>query len=744
MRGYGPPTVAPVEFGIHYIDVTSGDMYLSRGKVDVDDWGQPLKAAMVDGEEGKTFGWNDGQTWYVLDIGVQKEIIDQKDVDTLNSGIQHSSTRVTELGAVATALLTASNDNDVKTSIQQYTNAQFDLIAGTPGGGDVGTVMAKLSNADRDAHWLPVVEGEVLQTTMQSTNGEIQDHTNVAIAALRVVEEPNLDVDSGSVVTSTSWVEKVNAVSTPTILYPLPNGVVPSEFTIIGTPFNATYDVERLYREFEVKINGLTEIYTSNSDQYRVKCSPGDHITIKIRDVTEVGESGWGEVSVTSATITTSARLTTGSINGAINLPATFSVIREVVGSVDDHTQTSWIITNNVGDVVFSSPLDPINVTAISVPDGTLLLNEQYTIKAITHGKLWGDVETEETVTTAGIKMLYAGAAATTSPRSKSYSQSIDAFTLAAGSALLPADETDTTIRMISPDKTFAVAISSTSPFIHIYRRVGAKFTKDGVVQPVVPGIVHDVSFSVGSRILAVAHAAAPFVTLFRVDINANCSSGPVLSTPVPNSYTLGISPSGHHLIVRIPSTSPSTWYTLALYILSGDVYVKSSTGAPSVNSPNITRVIFNPKYPEYVGVTPLNYNSAGYVQIFKWTGTAYASTDVLLTGGGNARAFNFDDSGLQIAGTGSESKNSYMVVATFDPTSGKTTIIKSYSSAKFNAEPFGNVAFNPDGDYLAYVWMGTQIMCMKFTGTVWSGTPITVTTNAGGNVSTLEWFYEK
>lgn len=44
---------------MHYLDVTSGDLYLICGKLSIVDWGEPLKTALVPGSEGQVFGWND-------------------------------------------------------------------------------------------------------------------------------------------------------------------------------------------------------------------------------------------------------------------------------------------------------------------------------------------------------------------------------------------------------------------------------------------------------------------------------------------------------------------------------------------------------------------------------------------------------------------------------------------------------------------------------------------------------------
>lgn len=96
-RGYGQPTSPPEEIGIHYIDVVTNELYISRGKISVNDWGEPLSTALVPGSNGLVFGWSDasGQTWYVLDkLGVEEDAVLTKDGSMLAAATSYANTSV--------------------------------------------------------------------------------------------------------------------------------------------------------------------------------------------------------------------------------------------------------------------------------------------------------------------------------------------------------------------------------------------------------------------------------------------------------------------------------------------------------------------------------------------------------------------------------------------------------------------------------------------------------------------------
>lgn len=522
IRGYGPPVAIPVEFGIHYIDIQTGDLYISRGKTSAGDWGQPLKAAMVEGEEGKTFGWNDGQDWIVLNIGVQPAVVDDEDNAITTQTQEHAATTVTSLGALSQAISAQTGDSNATQTIQTYIESQLGLVAGTPGGGDPSTVLAKLSDADRDAFWLTVQEGEVLQTVVDDGITNVVNFSETTTSTLRAIPD-SLNIAGYHLVGNNEWNIGSQAVTEPSIIWPKTNQMVPPEFTIVCSGAQTVYgDPSEVHRRVTITQGIHQIVYETKTNHVRVKCYPEMPALIEITDVSFLGDSRTAAVTVEVSNIIMGAVLATEAVNNIIRLPSTFSVQYNVVNGVDDITSVDWQILFD-GNVVISQVS---NSQMITLTTGSLDFNKPYVVRVRIQGKLFGWTDwVSETFSVDGVKLLATGRSGTL-PRLQVFAQTGDDF-----------------------DSIFA-----SNPSVGNVYSNALCWSNDG-------------------SHLAVAHSTSPYWTIHKRN---GLSVSKLLDLPGSVSTWLAAarySPTNDHLFI--------TGQQSHLYSRTGDVYVKLTSGVP-------------------------------------------------------------------------------------------------------------------------------------------------------------------
>ena len=682
IRGYGPPTMAPVEFGIHYIDVTSGDMYLSRGKTDVADWGQPLKAAMLDGEEGKTFGWNDGQTWYMLDIGVQNEIIDQKDLDVGGLLDVYADGEVIRIDPTDRSTAIA-RDVTTTTQLQTYTTDQLNLIVGAPTGGEANAVMAKLSDADRDAHWLAVSEGDVMQAVM-----DLEKSSIVSEATAMVNNKQSIAL-GGSLdqilVGVNEWTNKPNHLPTPMFVYPTNGATTPFDLTISTSEYSPIYsENELIYREFDV--NG--DVYQTSDSNLHLSLQPGVDYVVKARDVTNLGASGWNQVSFKTSVVSISVVLNTGSANGAIKDPITLQVTRIVSGDVDDHITTDWVIKQD-GVVIWSSLDDVVNRTSISVPEGLLVLMNTYRVEVRTRGLKYGWSEWVGKDVTAGepfngLAVPHAG-----SPFVTIYSQDQNTFTKLANPDVLPSSNGHSC--SFSPDGNYLAVAHYISPYITIYSRSGNTFTKLANPNVLPPNRGYGCSFSPDGNYLAVAHWSPPYITIYSRSGNTFTKLANPKVLPTGNGDGCSFSPDGNYLAVA-HGNSPY----ITIYSRSGNTFTKLAN--PKVLP---TEAGYGCSFSPDVNYLAVAHWSYPYITIYSRSGNTFtklANPDVLPASSGRGCSFSPDGNYLAVA-----HYNSPFI--TIYSRSGNT-FTKLANPDVLPASTGQGCSFSPDGNYLAVAYV--------------------------------------
>ena len=720
MRGYGPPTTPPVEFGIHYIDVTSGDMYLSRGKTDVADWGQPLKAAMVDGEEGKTFGWNDGQTWYVLDVGVQKEIIDQKDLVIGEQLDLHVDSEVIRIDPTDQTT-TKSKDGNVTTQLQAYTTDQLNWIEGFPAGGEANAVMAKLSDADRDAHWLAVSEGDVLQADVEL------EKNNIISEATTEANIKNSVQMGGShdqiLVGLNNWTNKPIHLPAPTFVYPTDGATTPSILTISTSEYLPIYsENELIYREFDV--NG--DVYQTSDSSLQLSLVPDTNYVVKVRDITNLGTSKWNQVSFNTSTVSISVVLNTGSANGIVKDPITLQVARIVSGDVDDHIATDWVI-KQCDVVIWSSLDDAVNRMSISVPEGLLVQPNAYRVEVRTRGVKYGWSEWIGEDVTAGKPFNGLAVPHDASPYITIYSQDQNTFTKLTNPNVLPTNVACGC--SFSPDGNYLAVAHDGSPFVTIYSRSGYTFTKiaNPNVLPTSTGL--GCSFSPDGNYLAVAHYSSPYITIYSRSGNEFTKLANPSVLPAGAGRGCSFSPDGNYLAVAHYSSPYIT-----IYSRSGSTFTKLA-------NPNVlpTGSGFGCSFSPDGNYLAVAHGTSPYITIYSRSGNTFTKSNnpnVLPTGAGYGCSFSPDGNYLAVAHVSSPNITIY---------SRSGDAFTKLANPDVLPPSFGlGCSFSPDGNYLAVAHNTSPFITIYSR----SGNTFTKLANpdvlpTGNGQHSVAWYYE-
>lgn len=696
-------------------------MYISRGKVNIGDWGEPLKAAMVEGEEGKTFGWNNGQDWIVLNIGVQPDHVDQLDDVTSNTIGGFIASFENDLDQFGSFTDVTSRDSLTNMNINVYTDDQLARVTGVPNGGDVLNVLAKLSNADRDAFWLTVQEGEVLQADVAGVINELTEIANNAKVVKRSI--PN-GGDGGNIL-SNIWVQSVDPVSTPIITYPVKGDVVSPYVRLICKPFSSTYtEAVRTYREFNV--NGTRFIV--KTDHIDLNLVPGMQYTVKCRDVSVIGASGWSEVTFETRNVYNSISVLVNAIDGAIKDPIVLNCEMLTVGGVDDHIATDWVLRKN-DVVVWESSYDTVNVTSVTVPAGIVTVGE-YQIEVRAHGKVHGS--SQWSYVTARVDAPFNGLAVgyTHTPYLTFYNQDVNAFTKGGDPDSIPTN----VVRecAFSPDGALFIITHSYHPFTTLYSRRGDVFTKIASPPANTLGSGYGCAFSPDGAILAVTHSYnTPRLMLYSRNGNTFTLLPSPATQPTGTGQGCAFSQDGKFLAV--------THYTtpfVTIYSRNGTTFTKLPN--PSVlPTGNGRGCAFSPNG-QFLAVV---HATSPFITIYSINGNTFtklANPSVLPINAGEECCFSPDSSLLVVGSLGNNSRR---------------LIIYSREGNTFTALPDPDViptanvygcAFSPDGNYLAVNHaLAPYIMIYARSGTNFTKLPDPDILPAYNGTAGLAWYYE-
>lgn len=231
----------------------------------------------------------------------------------------------------------------------------------------------------------------------------------------------------------------------------------------------------------------------------------------------------------------------------------------------------------------------------------------------------------------------------------------------------------------------FLAVASNTTPFIDIYARSGATFTKlpDPGTLPAAGAFY--CKFSPKADFLIVSHATTPYVTIYQRQGNTFTKLSNPGTLPASTSYGISWSPNGEFVIVTHAS---STFFKCYEVIGTTFTDISSTCGISGIGSTN-TAVSWAPDS-QYVAIT----NSGGSVGVF------------------------------QRFGTGGSSFSS----------SAAPTLPALHS---FNA---GNMAFSPDGQVLAVGVTATPFIALfTFSGGSFAAIP-NPSTLPGATVTSVAW----
>ena len=720
MRGYGPPSTAPAEIGVHYIDVVSGDMYIARGKSSVADWGAPLAAAMVDGEEGKTFGWQDGQTWLALALGVPVSDVDSSDVGALKDASDYADSIVSSgdyaIGSnVVLADVTTLND------LKDYIDAQLALVVSVPSGGDVGNVMTKLSDADRDAYWYDVQAGEVLPTDVVVEISAISGYADGEVASKVVV--PVGGTDGQLLNGDEQWVDPAAVLNAPQFINIVGGSTIAPMVEIQCTPYDHVFSgVERLHRAFEV--NGV--LHEVDSDSISLDLAPGTDYTIKVRDVAIVGISEWTEIDFKTRDVYNEAVLSTNAIGGSASDPLVLNVEFSTVGGVDNHVATDWVLKNS-GVVVWSSLNDSENLTEIEVPAGILVDSNSYDVEVRAVGQVYGTSAwvVELLVVSAGFNGLVVPHS--TDPFVTIYQQDQGTFTKLANPAELPASTGNGC--SFSPDGVYLAVAHFTSPYITIYKRSGDVFTKLANPAVLPTGNGFGCSFSPDGVYLAVAHASSPRITIYKRSGDVFTKLANPAGLPTGTGYGCSFSPDGVYLAVA-HNSSPF----IAIYKRSGDVFTKlaNPAGLPTGTGYGCS---FSPDG-VYLAVAHL---SSPRITIYKRSGDVFTKlANPAVMPANTGRGCSFSPDGVYLAVT-----HVISPFITIYKRSGDV-FTKLANPAVLPTGDGQGCSFSPDGVYLAVAHLNSPyITIYKRSGDVFTKLANPAVLPTGSGQYSVAWYYQ-
>ena len=196
------------------------------------------------------------------------------------------------------------------------------------------------------------------------------------------------------------------------------------------------------------------------------------------------------------------------------------------------------------------------------------------------------------------------------------------------------------TVAAFSRDDTYlAVGCSSTSPYLHIYKRSGDQFFK--LALPDVPptSAVQGVRFSPDGNLLVVTTASSPYLYIYTRAGDAFAQTSNPATVPAASTKSVFFSPDGVYMAL-LSGTS------IFVYKWNGSAYAHLSTLAGGVSTTVIGAFSADTNYLSVAGV------GSPYVATFKRTGDSFSALgnpDVLPTGSANSVAWSNDSVHLYV-----------------------------------------------------------------------------------------------
>lgn len=336
---------------------------------------------------------------------------------------------------------------------------------------------------------------------------------------------------------------------------------------------------------------------------------------------TTLGSSQYSPVTkFTTSAVSITTPTILSPINGATGIEETptftLSAFATVPAASDTHKSTSWRLRNAVGDVVWSSLNDTVNLLKLKLPAGLLVVAKNHTIEFQYNGVTLPSTPWQssgfvtKSVFDFGKYLAVVGqpSAIGYSSVAMVYGQDIDTFKNIYN-GVIPGASTSLAVAF-SADGAYMACASDGYPFLGLYKRDGDTLNKlaDPATSP--GSAVSGVAFSPDGLYLAVSHSGAPYVSVYKRsgDTFTKLAGVPAATT---NATDIAFSPDGLHLAVST-GTGPS----LSVYRRSNDSFSRLS-GPAAPPAGDAAGVAFSPDG-LYLAIT---HAYAPYVTIYSRSG---------------------------------------------------------------------------------------------------------------------------
>ena len=243
-----------------------------------------------------------------------------------------------------------------------------------------------------------------------------------------------------------------------------------------------------------------------------------------------------------------------------------------------------------------------------------------------------------------------------------------------------------------SSNTYLAVAQSSSSPPIHIYKRSGDTFTK--LANPsVLPEVgAQSCSFAQNGGYLAVSGINSPYLSIYKRSGDTFTKLANPSTLPPDYSYVCAFSPDDVHLVIG-HQTSPF----LTIYKRSGDTFTKLAN--PSTLPPNaVTSVTFS-QDGVFMAVRTLGFNGSDmYIRVYKRSADTFThiwGTSITTANEAFSRQIDFSENADYLAVPGTESPFVHIYKRSGD------TFTKLADPSVLPTSLALSASFTPDGNHL-------------------------------------------
>ncbi|NNA16799.1 hypothetical protein HBN82_13135 [Pseudomonas lundensis] len=317
------------------------------------------------------------------------------------------------------------------------------------------------------------------------------------------------------------------------------------------------------------------------------------------------------EVSISTPTILSPIN----GASGVVEQPTiTTSAFATVPAASDNHKSTNWRLRNYLGDVIWSSMEDTVNLTSIKLPAGLLSVSKNHTIDVQYNGITLPTTPWQSSgfTTVAAFEFgKYLAVAQTASPGVTVYGQDIDTLNKL---TTPPVRESGTAV-CLSPDGKYMMSGGGTAPYLQMLKRTGDSYSLLAAPSVVPNSAITALAISYdGNTCIAASNAGTYFSCVYSRDGDAFTYTGTLTSAA---TYALAFTEDGAYVAAGIAGGAPGL-----------EIYKKTAGGAY-----NFLTKALGPSAPaekctfsaDGVYVAFINSQVSPYVVVNKRTGDNFA-----------------------------------------------------------------------------------------------------------------------